>query len=208
MNNRIINEKNKETNEPKKIFLKCAKNNNNKNNINGNNINTIKSYNGPKSNKINIKNNKEIKEKTEKILNLIKTNKKDEKQLKMKIANEKNKLNNILEKKNKYPIISQMPKLPVENKADRMINQIFHKNRANNLQNKNININRDNFNFNFGNEKKNINNQIMNNNYLKKMPIVKPANNLPNITYGKNNQIKIEYGVVKYKSTKHKIKRK
>ena len=116
-----------------------------------------------------------------------------------------------MDKKNKYPIISQMSKLPVENKADKMINQIIHKNRINKLQNKNINNinnNKDNFNFNFGNEKKNINNQFMNNNYLKKMTVVKPVNNLPNITYGKNNQIKIEYGVVKYKSNKHKIKRK
>ena len=128
----------------------------------------------------------------------------------MKAGTEKKPPNNILDKKNKYPIISQMPKLPTESKADKMINQLLHKNRYNNLQNKIINNNKDtNFNFNHGNERKNNNNQFMNNNYLmKRPPVVKPANNLPNITYGKNNQIKIEYGVVKYKSTKNKIKRK
>ena len=209
MNNFIINDKNNEIKEQKKIFLKCAKNNNYKINTNGNNINTIKSYNGPKPNNINIKNNNEIKEKKENILNFLKSNKKEEKKIKLKDGNEKNKQNFILEKKNKYLIISQMPKLPMENKADKMIKEILHKNRYNNLQNKIINNNKDtNFNFNHGNEKKNINNQIMNNNYLKKQTVVKPANNLPNITYGKNNRIKIEYGVVKYKSTKHKIKRK
>ena len=199
MNNFIINDKNNEIKEPKKIFLKCAKNNNYKINTNGNNINTIKSYNGPKPNNINIINNNEIKEKKENILNFLKSNKKEEKKIKLKDGNEKNKQNFILEKKNKYPIISQMPKLPMENKADKMIKELLHKNRYNNLQNKIINNNKDtNFNFNHGNEKKNINSQIMNNNYLKKPPpVVKPANNLPNITYGKNNRIKIEYGIVK-----------
>ena len=211
MNNFIINDKSNEIKENKKIFLKCAKNNNNnKINVNGNNINTIKSYNGPKPNNINIKSNNELKEKTENILNFLKSNKKEEKKIKLKAGTEKKPPNNILDKKNKYPIISQMPKLPTESKADKMINQLLHKNRYNNLQNKIINNNKDtNFNFNHGNERKNNNNQFMNNNYLmKRPPVVKPANNLPNITYGKNNQIKIEYGVVKYKSTKNKIKRK
>ena len=211
MNNFIINDKSNEIKENKKIFLKCAKNNNNnKINANGNNINTIKSYNGPKPNNINIKSNNELKEKTENILNFLKSNKKEEKKIKLKAGSEKKPPNNILDKKNKYPIISQMPKLTTESKADKMINQLLHKNRYNNLQNKIINNNKDtNLNFNHGNERKNINNQFLNNNYLmKKPPVVKPANNLPNITYGKNNQIKIEYGVVKYKSTKNKIKRK
>ena len=40
----------------------------------------------------------------------------------------------------------------------------------------------------------------MNNNYfLKKMPIIKPVNNLPNIEYGKDKKIKIEDGSKKQK---------
>ena len=50
----------------------------------------------------------------------------------------------------------------------------------------------------------------MNNNFIQqRMQMIKPANNLPNITYGKDKKINIEYGVIKFNSyNKYRIKKK
>ena len=62
---------------------------------------------------------------------------------------------------------------------------------------------KDNLHFNYGSD--NFDKKILNNHFIiKKEPIIKPVQHLPNITYGKNNKIKIEYGVIKYNGKKNK----
>ena len=179
--NNFINDKNKDNkNNPKLMFY--PQNNNNINHKE-NNINVIKSTNA-------ISNKKDAREKDENIIKFF-LGKKEEKKIKIKVGNERNKSKN--EKRKNFPIISQMQNYQKERNADKIIGKILNKGHNHNFQNK---INKNN---NYGSN--NIDKNVMNNNFmLKKMPIVKPANNLPNITYGKNNKIKIEYEVIKYNS--------
>ena len=189
--NNFINDKNKDNkNNPKLMFY--PQNNNNINHKE-NNINVIKSTNA-------ISNKKDAREKDENIIKFFILGKKEEKKIKIKVGNERNKSKN--EKRKNFPIISQMQNYQKDRNADKIIGNILNKGHNHNFQNK---INKNN---NYGSN--NIDKNVMNNNFLlKKMPIVKPANNLPNITYGKNNKIKIEYGVIKYNSyNKYKKKNK
>ena len=191
-------------NKNKKLFLAFPKDN--KNNLNSN-IKVIKSNEIKPSS--NLKNN--IKEKTEQILNSLNKNKNEDNKIKLKakiIKKGTNDINN--DKKNKFPMLSKMYNYPKENYADKIINQILNKNNNNKkLQTKNMNNNNNKNNFIFNYENNNLNQNIMNNNFKLKNnsinPVIKPSNNLPSFTYGKNNQIKIEYGVVKFNS--HNIHR-
>ena len=117
-------------------------------------------------------------------------------------------------------MISKMQNYPKENYADKIIGQIINKPLSNNLENKknknnnnninnnNINNINDNYFFNYGNN--NADKRVMNNNYVNnKIPLIKPINNLPSLTLGKNKKVKIEYGVIKYNSyNKNKKKNK
>ena len=200
--------KNKENQIKKKLFLDCPQNNQN------NNINLIKCNSKEiKANK-NRKSNNNIKEKTDKILNILNSNKKELNKFKLKNTKERkqsnnnnnNNNNNInTNKKKQFPVISNLQ----SNNVDRIIDKILNNRpvyKISQAQGKNINnINsKDNFRFNFGNENGNEKEKkIMNNNFMQqKMQMIKPVHNLPNITYGKDKKINIEYGVIKFNSHK------
>lgn len=184
--------KNKDNTNKKLVYHHPNKSNQIKNNINV----IISTNEGKIGLKPKINNKNDIKERTEQVLNMNK---------KYKIIADKNKLNN--DNKKKYPVISNMQNFH-ENKIDKMINQIIFKQNTKNAKKKKINHNI--YNFNYGSfEDDNFDKKILNKNFiLKKEPTIKATNFLPNITYGKNNKIKIEYGVVKYNSDKIKKKLK
>ena len=204
-NNFIFNEnksksksKNKENTNKKLVYPHPIKSNQIKNNIN-----VIFSSNEGKIGAKPKNNNKnDIKERTEQVLNMNK---------KYKIAPDKNKINN--DNKKKVPLISNLQNIH-ESKVDKIINQIMSKQNAKNVKKKKLNHNINNkmdflnYNFDYGSYGgENYDKKILNNNYIiKKEPAIKAANFLPNITYGKNNKIKIEYGVVKYNSDNNKKK--
>jgi len=203
-NNFVFNEnksksksKNKDTNK-KLVYPHPNKSNQIKNNINV----IINSNEGTIGTKSKNNNKNDIKERTEQVLNMNK---------KFKIKTEKNKLNN--DNKKKYPIMPNMQN-PHEINVDKIINQIMSKKNVKNVKKKKINHNINNkmdflnYNFDYGSYGgENYDKKILNNNYiLKKEPVIKAANFLPNITYGKNNKIKIEYGVLKYNSDNNKKK--
>ena len=202
-NNFISNEnksksksKNKENTNKKLVYPHPNKSNQIKNNINV----IFGSNEGKFGNKPKNNNKNDIKERTEQVLNMNK---------KYKITTDKNNNDN----KKKYPAISNMQNLH-ENNADKIINQIMSKKNSKNMKKKKINHNINNkmdflkYNFDYGSYGgENYDKKILNNNYIiKKEPAIKAANFLPNITYGKNNKIKIEYGVVKYNSDNNKKK--
>lgn len=202
-NNFISNEnksksksKNKENTNKKLVYPHPIKSNQIKNNINV----IFGSNEGKFGNKPKNNNKNDIKERTEQVLNMNK---------KYKITTDKNNNDN----KKKYPAISNMQNLH-ENNADKIINQIMSKKNSKNMKKKKINHNINNkmdflkYNFDYGSYGgENYDKKILNNNYIiKKEPAIKAANFLPNITYGKNNKIKIEYGVVKYNSDNNKKK--
>ena len=204
-NNFISNEnksksksKNKENTNKKLVYPLPNKSNQIKNNINV----IFGSNEGKFGNKPKNNNKNDIKERTEQVLNMNK---------KYKITTDKNNNDN----KKKYPAISNMQNLH-ENNADKIINQIMSKKNSKNMKKKKINHNINNkmdflkYNFDYGSYGgENYDKKILNNNYIiKKEPAIKAANFLPNITYGKNNKIKIEYGVVKYNSDNNKKKLK
>lgn len=202
-NNYIFNEnksksksKNKDNNPNKKLVYPHP----NKSNQIKNNINVIMSSNEGKGAKNKINNKNDIKERTEQVLNMNK---------KYKIIGDKNKVMN--DNRKKYPVISNLINHH-ENKADKMINQIMSLQKAKNVKKKKMNHNVNNkmdiLNYNYGSYGDNIpSSKILNNNYIiKKEPVIKAANFLPNITYGKNNKIKIEYGVIKFNSDNNKKK--
>ena len=204
LNNFIKNDnksKNKETHVKKQLYLAYPPNSQINQNNNNNNINVIRSN---KEEKLNKNNKNDIREKTEKILNSL--NKKEQKKYIIKNVNERNKSNNNTDRKKKFPVINGIQNYPKERYVDKIIEKIINK-APSNYQNKNI-ISKDNLYYNYGNE--NVEKKIMNNNYfLKKMPIIKPVNNLPNIEYGKDKKIKIEYGIIKLNNcNKYKIKKK
>ena len=198
-NNKIKLKENKNNN--KKIFLRYPQNNN-KMQVNPN-INVIKSNNEikPGTNKRN-----EIIEKTEKILNNLNGNKKEKKKF------------NSMSKKNKFPMMSNMmPPYPKELNVDKIISQILNKNKQNNFKanmeliNKNSNkiANKDNLNLNFKYGNNNNNKKAVVNNYLmNKIPAPKPISNLPNITYGQNKKVKIEYGILKLNNNNKRVIKK
>ena len=205
LNNFIKNDnksKNKDTHVKKKLKLAYPPNNQINQNYNNNNINVIRSS---KEEQINKNNKNNIREKTEKILNSL--NKKEHNKYIIKNVNERNKSNNNTDRKRNFPIINYPLIYSKERYIDKRIDQIINKPPSNNLQNKII-ISNDNLYNNYGNE--NVEKKIMNNNYfLKKNSIIKPANNLPNIEYGKDKKIKIEYGIIKLNNcNKYKIKKK
>ena len=152
---------------------------------------------GSKEKKMPVKktnNNKnDVKEKQEKI--------------KLKLGTDK-KSNNNLDNKKKLPILSNIQSIQHERKVDKIINQILNVPGNKNLINKktndqNIFNKKDNLHFNYGSD--NFDKKILNNHFIiKKEPIIKPVQHLPNITYGKNNKIKIEYGVINYNGKKNK----
>lgn len=202
-NNFISNEnksksksKNKENTNKKLVYPHPIKSNQIKNNINV----IFGSNEGKFGNKPKNNNKNDIKERTEQVLNMNK---------KYKITTDKNNNDN----KKKYPAISNMQNLH-ENNVDKIINQIMSKKNSKNMKKKKINHNINNkmdflkYNFDYGSYGgENYDKKILNNNYIiKKEPAIKAANFLPNITYGKNNKIKIEYGVVKYNSDNNKKK--
>ena len=202
-NNFISNEnksksksKNKDNTNKKLVYPHPIKSNQIKNNINV----IFGSNEGKFGNKPKNNNKNDIKERTEQVLNMNK---------KYKITTDKNNNDN----KKKYPAISNMQNLH-ENNADKIINQIMSKKNSKNMKKKKINHNINNkmdflkYNFDYGSYGgENYDKKILNNNYIiKKEPAIKAANFLPNITYGKNNKIKIEYGVVKYNSDNNKKK--
>ena len=213
-NKKHFNNKFFKNDKNKKIFLAYPKDN--KININSN-IKVIKS-NEIRPN-INIKNNKnDIKEKTEQILNVLNRNKVDENKIKIKakiVKKNDNKNNN--DKKNKFPMLSKMYNHPKDSYADKIINQIINKNNNKNQKKKiiyqnNLNNNKNNLFFNYNYENNNLGENIINNNYKLYNnpinPIIKPANHLPSFTYGKNNQIKIEYGVIKFNSNNNRQRKR
>ena len=152
---------------------------------------------GSKEKKMPVKktnNNKnDVKEKQEKI--------------KLKLGPDR-KSNNNLDNKKKLPILSNIQSIQHERKVDKIINQILNIPGNKNLiykktNDQNIFNKKDNLHFNYGND--NFDKKILNNNFIiKKEPIIKPVQHLPNITYGKNKKIKIEYGVIKYNGKKNK----
>ena len=192
--------KNKENTNKKLVYPHPIKSNQIKNNINV----IISSNEGKIGTKPKNNNKNDIKERTEQVLNMNK---------KYIIAVDKNKINN--DNKKKAPLISNLQNVH-ESKVDKIINQIMSKPNPKIVKKKKLNHNLNNkmdflnYNFDYGSYGgENHNRKILNNNYiLKKEPVIKAANFLPNITYGKNNKIKIEYGVVKYNSDNNKKKLK
>ena len=196
--------KNKENQIKKKLFLVYPQNNQINPSNNNYNINIINNNN-------DVKVNKNRKSKND-IINILNSNKKELNKFKIKNVKEKKQSNNNTnKKKQQFPVLSNIQSHNVDKIIDKILrNKPPHK-IPQNKNNNAINI-KDNFYFNYGigNGNENKEKKIMNNNFIQqRMQMIKPANNLPNITYGKDKKINIEYGVIKFNSyNKYKIKKK